>query len=522
MMIELTWPFIEANRLLEHVKNKPDPVVFACGFGPSGLPHLGSYSEVLRTTMVMQAFKLISERQVKLIVFSDDLDALRKVPTNVPNQELLKTHIGFPLTKVPDPYNVSESFGQHNNKRMQAFLNQFGFEYEFMSATDTYRSGKFDAAIRKVALHNKEISRLIVDTLKEERGSKYSPFMPMDGHTGKILSEGVLSIDIEQELLTYKDSNGSIRVTPYTGGHCKLQWKVDWPMRWMALDISYEMHGKDLLDSAEIGDKIANMLGYTPPLHMMYELFLDENGEKISKSRGNGIEINDWLRYAPQESLKYFLFKNPRKARKLYWHEIQRSTDEYIEAITDYNMIPVVELRRNHPIWFIHGGSGEGIIETSPVNFDLLLNLVSIANTSDVSAIWHYLKVYRPNITVTPLLNHLIIGAIRYYNEYVKPKKVYRTPTDSEISVLRNILSEMANIKNNLAKYGSDQELLMAIQNAIYEIGKTWYNVDKLREYFKMLYQVIMGQDSGPRFPVFITVYGLDNFINLLKTKISI
>lgn len=486
------------------------------------LPHIGTLAEVIRTKMVMQAFEDLTSAKTKLIVFSDDMDALRKVPDNVPNKEMLKGYIGRPLTRVPDPYGLFNSFGEHNNNKLKQFLDLYNISYEFLSATEEYKKGTFNKTILEIAEKEDEIKQIILKTLKEQRSSSYNPFMPIDSVRGVVIQEGVLNVDPKTGLVSYLDSNGSIRVNPITNGYCKLQWKVDWAMRSCALDIHYEMHGKDLIDSAKIGEKICHILGYKPPLHMMYELFLDQDGKKISKSKGNGLEVDEWLRYSPDETLRYFLFQNPKKARKLYWHEIPKSSDEYIEAVKTFNTLQLVDQRKDHPIWYIH--NTEENVVSSPVNFSLLMNLVSITNTDDPEIIWKYIQSYSKdsNPEKNRFLDKMISGTINYYKDHILPKKNYKIPDNREISVLENIISELRKIINYCnERVTNDQELEEMIQYQIYEIGKSWYGVENLKNYFQMFYLVILGQETGPRLPTFIRLYGLENIINLINQKIE-
>src|SRR5436189_1487482 len=328
------WPFEEARKIVARLKKAPkDVVIFETGYGPSGLPHIGTFGEVARTTMVRHAFRVLTGDTVKtrLISFSDDMDGLRKVPDNVPNREMMASHLGKPLTRVPDPFsNEYPSFGAANNARLRAFLDRFGFDYEFLSSTECYMSGRFDAALVRVLERFDAVMNIMLPSLREERAQTYSPFLPISPQTGIVLQVPVVAHDATAGTITYEDPDSKERVTTLvTGGRCKLQWKPDWAMRWLALGVDYEMAGKDLIDSVKLSGEINRALGGTPPEGFNYELFLDEKGQKISKSKGNGLTIEEWLRYASPESLWLFMYREPKAAKRLYFDIIPRHVDEY-------------------------------------------------------------------------------------------------------------------------------------------------------------------------------------------------
>ncbi len=514
-MSQNSWPFLEARKLLEHTRDK-DEVVFACGYGPSGLPHIGTFSEVARTEMIRHTFRTMSDKPTRLIVFSDDMDALRKVPDNVPNQEMLLKHIGAPLTSIPDPFGCCASFAHHNNAMLKRFLNQYDFDYEFMSATECYENGIFNETLVLVARQAEEIKRIVTQGYKADRIKTYCPFLPV--HYGRVYQDVYdwwVKPDGQPEPFLYWFKNERTEgvddrqdvVTPIINGHVKCQWKVDWPMRWIALGVDYEMHGKDLIDSAQIGQKICKVLGQRAPINFMYELFLDENGEKISKSRGNGLDISEWWKYSTNEVLSFYMFANPRKARKLHFDVIPQATDEYLRAIEEYQMNP----NEDNAVWHIHKGNVPE--PRSPVPFGLLINLVSITNTSDPNLIWKYLRNYCLEATPQeyPFLNDLIACAISYYEDRVLPKKVYRAPTLEETGILRELADAIRSSEPN-------EE---AITNAVYEVGKKYYSLKELRCFFKMVYEILMGQSSGPRFPVFVMLFGIENTIKAIQEKIA-
>jgi len=511
------WPFQEARQLLQgrlkgRVPNKGF-ALFQTGYGPSGLPHIGTFAEVARTMMVRKAFEwLAPDIPTKLICFSDDMDGLRKVPDNIPNQEMIAEHLGKPLTSVPDPFGIHESFGHHNNDRLKQFLESFGFEYDFMSATDCYREGLFDDALESVLLHYGDVLNVILPTLGPERRNTYSPFLPVSPKTGRILQTAVLAHDPEAKTILYRDEDGTEIETPVTGGTCKLQWKCDWAMRWVALGVDYEMSGKDLIDSVRLSSRLCRILGGTPPNNLTYEMFLDEKGEKISKSKGNGLSVEDWLSYAPQESLAHFMYQKPKTAKRLHFDIIPKSVDDYITGLHQYRSQDGEQRLRN-PVWHIHGGrppeSPDGI------SFSLLLNLVSVCHSDDPKAIWHYITRYNPHLTpdTSSIMDDLIGYAIRYYRDFVLPSKSYRRATDDEIEAL----VDLRNALKAMPKTATGED----IQTRVYDIGKRHGCFPKLRDWFKALYQILLGQDSGPRMGSFIALLGVDEAVSLIERAIA-
>ena len=394
------WPFEEARKIVARLKKTPkDEVIFETGYGPSGLPHIGTFGEVARTTMVRHAFRVLTDDKIKtrLIAFSDDMDGLRKVPDNIPNKELVGRYLNKPLTKVPDPFGTHGSFGEHNNARLRAFLDQFGFDYEFLSATQCYTSGRFDAALLKVLEHFDQVMAIMLPSLREERAQTYSPFLPISPSTGDVLQVPIVAHDAEAGTVTYQDpESGNEITTPVTGGRCKLQWKPDWAMRWLALGVDYEMAGKDLIDSVKLSGKICRSLGGNPPEGFNYELFLDENGQKISKSKGNGLTIEEWLRYASPESLSLFMYREPKAAKRLYFDVIPRQVDEYQQLLEGYERQGVRE-RLTNPVWHIHGGAPPKA--DNPITFAMLLSLVTASNAENADTLWGFIGRYRPGVT---------------------------------------------------------------------------------------------------------------------------
>jgi lysyl-tRNA synthetase class 1 len=515
--VSKAWPFEEARKVVSRLKRIPQPagsIIFETGYGPSGLPHIGTFGEVARTTMVRHAFRILTEDKIptRLICFSDDMDGLRKVPDNIPNKEIIAAHLEKPLTQVPDPFNEYPSFGQHNNARLRAFLDKFGFSYEFLSATQCYTSGRFDATLLKVLEHYDEIRDVILPTLGPERRATYSPFLPISPATGKVLQVPVIDRDLAAGMVLYKDPDtGKLTQVAVTGGHCKLQWKADWAMRWAALGVDYEMAGKDLIDSVRLSGRICRILGRQQPEGFNYELFLDENGEKISKSRGNGLTIEEWLTYASPESLALYMYQSPKKAKRLYFDVIPRAVDEYAGHLAAFPKENQAAKLMN-PVWHIHEGSPPEA--DLPISFALLLNLASASNSEDQSVLWGFIRRYAPEATPEsqPLLDELVGYAIRYFHDFVKPSKQYRAPTEQERAAFEDLDRRLVALP--------DDVLAEEIQNEVYAVGKE-HGFEPLRAWFQALYQVLLGQSQGPRFGSFVQLYGIDNTRALISKALS-
>src|ERR1700732_713767 len=433
------WPVEQAKAIVARLKKRPkDEVLFSTGYGPSGLPHIGTFGEVARTTMVRHAFRALTEDKIKtrLIAFSDDMDGLRKVPDNVPNKEMLEKHLGRPLTRVPDPFGTHDSFGAHNNARLRAFLDTFGFDYEFASSTDYYTSGRFDATLLRVLERIDQVMAIMLPSLREERAASYSPFLPICPCTGVVLQVPIVAHDVKSGTVSYDDPETKERVTlPVTGGHCKLQWKPDWAMRWTALGVDYEMAGKDLIDSVKLSGKICAALGGTPPEGFIYELFLDENGQKISKSKGNGLTIDEWLRYASPESLSLCMYREPKAAKRLYFDVIPRHADEYLQFLDAYSRQGTKEQLGN-PVWHIHSGAPPKADNPGP--FAMLLSLVTASNAENAETLWGFIGRYRPGVTkeTHPHLAAMVDYAIHYFRDFVLPAKKFREPGPTERAAL--------------------------------------------------------------------------------------
>ena len=508
------WPFEEARKVLKRIGGKtPEKgyVLFETGYGPSGLPHIGTFGEVLRTSMVRRSFQEISDVPTRLFAFSDDMDGFRSVPDNIPQQEMMAEYLGKPLTSVPDPFGTHESFGAHNNARLQAFLDDFGFDYEFVSATDCYTSGRFDDALMQLLRCYDDVMGVMLPSLGEERQKTYSPFLPVCEKTGKVLQVPVLETNPDAGTIVYQDEDGTKVETSVTGGRCKIQWKPDWAMRWYALGVDYEMSGKDLIDSVHLSGRICRALGGRPPESYTYELFLDENGEKISKSRGNGLTIEEWLAYAPNDSLALFMFQKPRAAKRLHFDVIPKTVDEYLTFLRKFPDEDDTKQLAN-PSWHIHAGSPP--VEDVPVSFSLLLNLAGVCNTEDKSVLWGFITRYAPEATPENdhLLDEMVGRAINYYRDFVKPQKKYRTPTSEEIKALGDLLTAFESLPADAPAED--------IQNEVYAVGKA-HAYENLREWFKALYEILLGQEQGPRMGSFVALYGLDEINELLRRAIN-
>ncbi|WP_158045048.1 lysine--tRNA ligase [Skermanella pratensis] len=509
------WPFEEARKLIARYKGKAPAkgyVLFETGYGPSGLPHIGTFGEVARTTMVRRAFQLMApDVPTRLFAFSDDMDGLRKVPDNIPNQEMVREYLGRPLTKVPDPFGKFESFGHHNNAMLRGFLDSFGFEYEFQSATDWYGSGRFDEALLTVLRNYDAVMKVMLPSLREERAATYSPFLPVSPTTGRVLQVPILEHDVDAGTIVFEDEDGRKKEAPVTGGHCKLQWKPDWGMRWHALGVDYEMSGKDLIPSVELAGKICRILGTQPPEGFNYELFLDDRGQKISKSKGNGLSVEEWLRYAPPESLSLYMFQKPRVAKRLYFDVIPRAVDEYLAFVSKF---PSEEPARKleNPAWHIHGGHPPEA--RSDLSFNILLNLAGVANAESKDVMWGFITRYAPdaNPESAPFLDRLVQYAVNYYQDFVKPTKRYRAPTEQERAAMRELLDELGRLPD-----GAKAE---EIQFQVYEIGKRHGFAD-LKSWFQALYEVLLGQTMGPRMGSFIELYGIGNTRDLIAQALE-
>lgn len=511
------WPFELANNVLHSLEGKTPKkgyVLFETGYGPSGLPHIGTYCEVIRTQMVKTAFEMISDIPTKLLVVSDDMDGMRKVPGNLPNAGLLEAHIQKPLTEVPDPFGEEKSYGDYMNRRLREFLDNFEFKYEFKSATSLYKTGELDEFLLKSLDQYDQIMSVMLPTLGEERQQTYSPFLPICPRTGKVLYVPIIKRDTEKGTITYLDPETNEEVSvPVTGGHCKLQWKPDFGMRWAALDVDFEMYGKDHRANAVLYRQICHLVGGKGPVEFCYEMFLDEHGKKISKSKGNGVSIEEWLKYAPIESLSFYMYQSPTRAKKMYFSVIPKSVDEYITFVEKFHKSDEAE-KLNNPAWHVHGGKVPKY-DMKGITFSLLLNLASVCNSEDKSVFWSFIFQYGANLDPkkSKFLDRLVEHAIQYYKDFIRPKKKYIDPSDSDKALLESVKIELIQLEKDCAPED--------IQNIFYRIG-TESNYENLRDFFKMVYQVLLGQEQGPRLGSFVKLYGINKTIELIETKIGV
>jgi lysyl-tRNA synthetase class 1 len=506
------WPFEEARKILKRLDNKVPAkgyVLFETGYGPSGLPHIGTFGEVVRTSMVRHAFRTMSDIPTRLFCYSDDMDGLRKVPDNVPNQEMVAKFVGdkqrsfgTPLTSVPDPFGKYESFGHHNNARLRAFLDDFGFEYEFQSATDWYLAGRLDSVLLAILQNHEAVMAVVLKELRDQRRATYCPFMPIRLRDGRkqVLEVPAVEFKPDAGTVVFRDDVEGLFEVPVTGGNCKLQWRVDWPARWTALGVDYEMSGKDLIDSVKVGGQICRALGARPPEGFTYELFLDEKGEKISKSKGNGLTVEEWLRYGTPDSLSYFMFGSPKSAKRLHFDVIPRQIDDYLTALKRFPTQALKE-QLDNPVWHIH--SGRPPQEDDGLPFNILMNLVGVASTEDKQVLWGFITRYAPSTSPAthPLLDQLVERAVNYFLDFVRPTRKFRPPTEQE----RAALAETAGVLEKMPP-GSDAE---AIQFELYEVGKRHGYAQDLRGWFKAVYEVLFGTEQGPRLGSFVQIYGL-------------
>jgi lysyl-tRNA synthetase class 1 len=530
------WPFEEARKLLKrYAKGAPEKgyVLFETGYGPSGLPHIGTFGEVARTTMIKVAFEAISDIPTKLICFSDDLDGLRKVPSNVPNPETLEPYLQMPLTAVPDPFGTHDSFGAHNNAMLRRFLDTFGFEYEFYSAKEFYETGQFDEVLKRAVDNYDAIMAIMLKSLREERAATYSIFLPLHPETGRVLYVPMKKVCAETYTVTFDDEDGKEWTVPVTGGNVKLQWKPDFGARWAALGVDFEMYGKEHATNEKIYDAICRALGGRQPNHFSYELFLDENGQKISKSSGNGVSIDEWLTYASTESLAYFMYQKPKTAKRMHFDVIPKAVDEYHQQLRAYHGQDI-KAQLNNPVWHIHGGDVPQSDMVVP--YSMLLNIASVSNAEDKETLWGFIKKYAPEATAEthPGMDAAAAHAVRYFNDFVKPAKVYRAPTEQERRALEDLAGALSSPETALAVIaaknalvGNDEPLPEPdftdeefLQSIVFAIGKN-HEFEPLRDWFKAIYEVLLGASQGPRFGGFIALYGVEETVTLIHKALA-
>jgi len=508
------WPFVEAKKMLRERKSiidKKGRITLQTGYGPSGLPHIGTFGEVARTSMIVNALKHLTDLPTEIITFSDDMDGLRKVPDNVPKKDLLENNLHKPLTQVPDPFNKFGSFGEHNNQMLKKFLDDFNFEYNFKSSTELYKSGFFNSSLQVILENYDGIMNIILPTLGKERQKTYSPFLPICPDTGHVLEIPIKEINKKDSKIIF-NNNGKDLEKSILDGNCKLQWKVDWAMRWYALDVDFEMYGKDLIESAILSTKIIKLIGKTNPSGFAYELFLDEKGEKISKSKGNGITIEQWLEYASPESLSLYMYQNPKRAKKLYKEIVSKTVDEYLELLEKTKNQDELQLLMN-PLWHVHNSNVPK--EHMIMSFSMLLNLVETSNADNKDLLWKFVKKYKKNISEKdyPIFDKLVGYAIKYFNDVIKKNKKYKKPNSDEKKALEALIKKLDNC--------NDEMLPEDIQTLIYSAGKENGYSKNLRDWFRLIYEVVFGDENGPRMGFFISFFGVKETKDLIKNKIK-
>ena len=519
---DLAASLIESDKIDEALATFPAlrrPVVFQCGYGASGLPHLGTFGEAARPTMVRAAFRALTDDQIptKLIIFSDDMDGLRKIPPNLPHQDWLQADRDKPVTSVRDPFEETTSFGAYNNARARAFFDGFGFDYEFISATDFYKSGRMDAMLLTILERFDAVQAILLPTRGDERRATYSPFLPISPKSGRVLQAPTLERHVDRGTIVFPDEDGTLTEVPITGGYVKLQWHPDWAARWTALGVDFEMSGKDLVDSYRISGRLMRVLGGEPPETPHFELFMDEHNQKISKSKGNGLTMDEWLRYGAPESLAYYMFTSPKSAKRLYFDVIPKATDEYLQHVEAYHRAVADGSNSanllDNPAWSVSGGQPPA--KGSPVSFSLLLTLVEAGGASDKQLLWGYISRYLPGATPEsePMLDRLAEYAIHYYEDFVLPAKKFRAPTDEERAAFADLVRRLQTLPADC----KDGE---SIQNEVYEAGKA-AGFEPLRAWFQALYEVLLGQPQGPRFGSFAAIFGLKNTIDLIEKALA-
>ncbi len=530
-----SWPFLEAKKILEKIGSKTPKkgyVLFETGYGPSGLPHIGTFGEVVRTSFVRYAFGLIApEIPSKMFCISDDIDGLRKIPDNIPNQDLIKANLGKPLTSVPDPFGTHKSYGDHMNARLIAFLDQFGFEYQFISATKKYKSGDFDQTMLKVLEKYEEIMSLMLKNLGQERQETYSPFMPIDIESGKVIDKGVLGVDKEKGTVIYVDELGVKKEVPVTGGNCKLQWKIDFAARWYSLEVDYEICGKDHLPNEKIYRQLCQILGKEPPVNYFYEMFLSADGAKISKSKGNGISVEDWLKYAPEESLSLYMWQKPKTAKRLYFDVIPKAMDEYLTFLSAFDQETDLAKKVENPVLFIHSGNVPK--PECVLSFSLLLNLASACNPENDNVLWGFISKYHSSQngnqqqelskTTCPNLAKMVHCVINYYNDFIKTNKNYRSSTEAEKQAIIDLKNSLIELNLQSENHPNPTELIGAnnLQNLVFAIGKKHGYENNMRDWFSALYQILLGQNDGPKMGSFIELFGVNNFTQLVQARLK-
>ena len=513
------WPFKEAAQIVKLRKPRSDrPVLFETGFGPSGLPHIGTFAEVARTSWVRNAFEEVTGLDTRLMTFSDDMDGLRKVPLNFPNQRMLKEHLGRPLCTIPDPFSESDCFSGYMNNKLRDFLDTYQFNYEFKSSSVSYKGGDFDQGLAILLEKVQDVHSIVAPTLGEEKRDSWSPFLPICPSCGSVYSTRVTEyFPSRGEIGFVCDGNGGDfagcgaegEVSIFSG-NVKVGWKMDWALRWYTYEVDYEMYGKDLIESAKLSGRIVRLMGKHPPVGMNYELFLDEEGKKISKSVGKGLTVDTWVEYAPIESLLYYIFQNPRRARRLYWDVVPKCVDDYLDALRKY---PTIEPEKSpeQALWHIYGRGNSVPSYGAQVNFSMVGNLISALGTDAPDLLVEYLNRYDKKSDDYPVvIKELIRKGMNYYRDFILPKKQYRTPLASEADQLRQLLFALEG-----ADFLNEEEL----QAIPFELARK-NNIDP-KLFFQMFYEIVLGQQRGPRFGSFAKMLGLEHIQQMLNKRIE-
>ncbi len=519
-----SWPFQEAAKINLKGLGPGEKIVFETGFGPSGRPHVGTFAEVARTIMVMNAFRELNPGRADdatLYAFCDDMDGLRKVPGNVPEKEMLAERLGMPLYKIPDPFGVDESYSAHMERELEEFLGRFGFEFKLISSASEYCSGAFNPGLKRVMEKYDEIRAIILPTLQEENREGWSPIIPTCENCGRLYTTVVTGTDRENARVSYSCSGsfagGKVRGCGHSGetsvldGAVKVGWKVDWALRWYVYKVRYEMYGKDLIDSARLSGKICRVMGGDPPAGMVYELFLDETGKKISKSVGEGLTVDSWMTYAPIESLIYFLFQNPRKQRRLYFDMVPKMVDDLLAEYAKYPDLEEIEKPKTVS-WHMEKIGRERPAFSAAVNFSTLLNLISALGAGERELLWDYVRRYDPGAEGSrEVVDKMVDRAVKYYMDFVEPAKKYRAPEPEERLALESLLEKLEAAHDGLAE---DE-----YQALVFETAKE--RDLEAKALFKTIYEVLLGQERGPRFGTFVKLVGKPRAAGIIKDKLA-
>lgn len=520
----INWPHNEAERVALRLHDTDKTAVFETGYGPSGLPHIGTFAEVVRTSYVIKAFRFnYPKRAYKLIVFSDDMDGLRSLPENVPNHALLQEHLGAPLSSLPDPFGKESSYAAFMNGRLKHFLDYYGFEYLFESSTNCYHTGVFNTALKRVMDNHEAIRNLFIKTISPDKRATWSPFFPICEHCGKIYTTSVLNIHPETYEITYRcdrdekayRSCGHEGRVSILNGKVKMGWKVDWAMRWYTFGVDYEMHGKDLLDSASLSSKICSILGATPPLTYKYELFLDENAAKISKKIGNGISMEQWQSFAPVGSLLYFLLDEPNRARKMGMPILPRLVDNYITALKNETAE-----EPGSALWFVdslqhHHDASD--IDKTDISYSLLVNVAENLGSDDAELLYDYARRYDATVEENaeffrPLCHH-VLAYIKDTNSRRPGTVLGQLPPGDYFSALQSLSVDLDALADANSFRGE------MLQNLVFAVGRK-HGLEP-GNWFRFLYETLLGKTQGPRLGSFFAMLGPDKVRALLHKAIN-